>query len=62
MPNEEPIHILTAAMFTEMMGNILLQNVFLYFILTEEKPVGEEASLAILVSWTQRKAIFSKDQ
>lgn len=35
---------------------------FYIAILTEEKPVGEEASLAILVSWTQRKAIFSKDQ
>lgn len=48
MPNEELIHILTEATFMEMMGNALSQNVFLYCILTEEKPVGE-ASLAILV-------------
>lgn len=49
MPNEERMHILTEATFMEMMGNVLLQNVFLYCILTEEKLV-EEASLAILVS------------
>lgn len=51
MPNEELMHILTAAMFIEMMGNTVLRNIFLYCISTEEKPVGEAASSAILVSW-----------
>lgn len=46
MPNEELMHILTAAMFIEMMGNTVLRNIFLYCISTEEKPVGEAASSA----------------
>lgn len=50
MPNEELIHIPTEVTFMEMMGNVLLENIFLYCILTEEKLVGKEDSLAILAS------------
>lgn len=50
MSNEELIHIQTEVTFMEMRGNVLLQSIFLYCIMTEEKLVEEEASLAILIS------------
>ena len=57
MPKEELIHTQTVARFTEMMGNILLQNVF--SIVHWQKNLLREASLATLVSWIK---VFLKDQ
>lgn len=45
MFNEEFMYILIVVMFIEMMGNIVLRNIFLYCISIEEKFVGEVVSL-----------------